>query len=158
MANLLSYIILTAFIHSISSIFISLGPKEKRCVYKKTKKGLRYTGKYFATGVEETANKVYIANNKKEKIWISDNKKEGNFVFTPTADITYALCFASESSKQLTISFDIFKGNEDDTLVSVQSIKELNRNVHEIRKRLDIVHSDLRSSLIRRAGHLESKS
>jgi hypothetical protein len=150
-------VFLLCLIESLHCIFIHLGSKEKRCVYQKTEKGVKYTGKYFVTGVEETANKVYISNSKKERIWVSDFKKEGSFSFYPNEASTYALCFASESTKSITVSFDIFKGNDDDSLVSVQSIKELNKNIHEIRKRVDIIHSDMRSSLVRRSGHLESK-
>lgn len=157
-AHLLSLLSMFSFLLHVESIYIVLSPKEKRCVYKKAKENVKYSGKYFVTGQEETANKVYISNSRKEKIWVSDNKKEGEFeIFNSTEEGYYALCFISDSSKSLTISFDIYKGNKEEALVSVQSIQELNSNIHELRKRVDIIHSDMRNSLIRRTGHLESK-
>lgn len=157
-APFISLISILSLIYQIESIYVVLSPKEKRCVYKKAKENVKYSGKYFVTGQEETANKVYISNSRKEKIWTSDNKKEGDFeIFNSTEEGYYALCFISDSAKSLTFSFDIYKGNKEEALVSVQSIQELNTNIHELRKRVDIIHSDMRNSLIRRTGHLESK-
>ena len=179
---ILSILLLTS---NVYNIFLILAPKEERCVYQKVKSTYIYSGKYFFTGMEEKLNKVFILNQKKEKIWSNNNQKEGSFSFAEPIETksidelkSYSLCFINDSHKSLTASFDIFKNvntalvkneedneyddedidnNQNSNLVTVQNIKELNKNIYELRKRVDIIHSDLRSSLVRREGHLESK-
>ena len=150
-------VIIFMLISYISTIVINLGPKEKRCVYKKFTKDTKYQGKYYFTGQEETMNKVYLANAK-ERFWVRDFEKEGVFdIFSKDEDSTYALCFSSETKFPLTLSFDIFKGKQEDKLVTVQSIQELNSNIHELRKKVEIIQSGVRNAIIRKSGHYKSK-
>lgn len=126
---------------------------------------------------------IWINSNKKEGNFnFNNNTNDSN---SSEVIKKYALCFESLSSKSLTVSFDIFKtlnpsapnneenndnfssltddkeddidNNSNSNFITIDNIRDINKKVYDLRKRVDIIHSDLRSSLVRRETHLESK-
>ena len=78
------------------------------------------------------------------------------------------MCLESTADTQLTISFDFH--DEKNTkqalsvrkyylnylLIYIDNIENLNSIIMNIRRRLDIIHSNMRNSAVRRTSHLES--
>ena len=101
---------------------------------------------------------MHVLNEETNKvIWESVNKKESEFEIKVSKGTVYALCFENKDSKYITVTFNLFEDIDHLNLVSTQTIRDLNSNVHEIRKKVDIVHSDLRNSVVRRKVHVDSK-
>ena len=150
-------ILLSLIIQLTTSMFLVLESWEKRCITKHLKGNHQFTGSYFISGEEEDKNLVFITGPENSRVWESRNHKEGAFHIGVREDGEYSLCFLSEYDKELTVSFDFHDEKKAEELISVQSIENLNQVVHQVRRKMDIIHSNMRNSLIRRATHVESK-
>ena len=148
---------LLLFIEKAISMFIVLEPSEIRCIIKKMKTSRVLKGRFYVTGESETSNIAYILDTKGQKWWEVKNQSQGDFNVAITVEGEYSLCFESKFNRYLTVSFNFYDGKEENNLISAQSIQDMNQNVHELRKKVDIIHNDMRNSVIRRTGHVDSK-
>ena len=142
---------------STSQFFFSVKPKSKECFESHVVKDEKYSGKYYIAGENEESNAMSIRDSKKQLIWESINKKEANFVIQVAEDGIFHVCFENNDNKYITITYNLFDESEHNNLVSSQSIQDMNTNIHEVRRKIDIIHSDLRNSVVRRKVHLDSK-
>jgi hypothetical protein len=118
-------------------------------------KGL--SGKYFMAGENEANNRVFIKDSKRSIIWNNKGKKQADIKIVVENDQLYEICFENFDSKYLTVTFDFYDDDVLNNIVSAQSIIDMNKNVHEMRKKVDIIHHDMRNSAIRRKVHMDSK-
>lgn len=146
-----------AFIHQVYSLFVILNPRETNCIIKYIKENRQLSGSYYVSGQSEVENNCYILGRNNEKLWENKRQNQGTFNLGITNEGEYSLCFESTYDKLQTISFDIHDEKKKDDMISVQSIEQLNTMVHQVRRKMDIIHSNMRNSLIRRSTHLESE-
>jgi hypothetical protein len=138
-------------------IFFVLDPFEQRCISKEMQEKSNFSGVYFISGEREDGNKAMIKNSRGQIIWENHAQKSGSFNLYVQSTEAYSLCIESTVNQQLTISFEFYDEKKDEQLISVQSIDNLNSAIHGIRRKLDIIHGNIRNSAVRRSTHLESK-
>jgi len=114
-----------------------------------------FSGVYFVSGEREEGNKAIIKNANNQILWESTGQKTGTFNLSVIQSGAFSLCVESTVNMQLTVSFDFYDEKKDEQLISVQSIENLNSAIHGIRRKLDIIHGNIRSSAVRRSTHLE---
>lgn len=148
---------LLLLIDKTQSIFISIPPNSKECVLRPVFVGKPFAGKYHLAGENEKKNSVRVYDENNNSLWLQQHAKSSDFKIKVNKDQHYTLCFENLDSKFLTVTFDFFEDEDLNNLVSAQNISELNSNVHDLRKRVDIIHSDMRNSAVRRNVHMESK-
>mmetsp|Transcript_15467 Transcript_15467/g.16050 ORF Transcript_15467/g.16050 Transcript_15467/m.16050 type:complete len:225 (+) Transcript_15467:20-694(+) len=138
-----------------STVFLSISPHNRECVNVEVLKEHGFSGKYYMSGEEEKNNKVTVEDSKKNLIWQSHSQKQSEFKIGVHEDQSYTICFFNTDKKFLTVTFDFFEESESNNIVSAQSISDMNQNIHEVRRKVDIIHSDLRNSAIRRTVHMD---
>lgn len=144
-------------IKSINSIFLSIQGNYVECIYKDSTSEKGLIGKYFMAGENETNNLVFIKDLNNNMIWSNRGQKQSEFRISVEKDQTYQICFENLDKKYLTVTFDFYDDEKLNNIVSTQSITDMNQNVHEMRKKVDIIHHDIRNSAVRRKVHMDSK-
>ena len=144
-------------LEGINSLFIVLKPKSSECIKREVFTNANFAGKYYIAAENENLNRVWVLDKNDKTIWESVNKKESDFQIKVSEDTIYGLCFENNDTKFITVTFNLYEDVDHLNLVSTQTISSLNSNVHDIRKKVDIVHSDLRNSVVRRKVHVDSK-
>jgi hypothetical protein len=148
-----------------SSMSLFLDPYEKTCVYKDIQEKQTLSGVYYFSGQDEDQNEVTIVSPKNVLLFKKESLKNGSFNINTELNGQYAICFKLTSSTHMTVSFDFHDEAKNEQLISVskkcanflESIDNLNTVIHGMRKKLDIIHSNIRNSAVRRSTHLESK-
>jgi hypothetical protein len=156
--RMIFFILIASMIQNSLQIFFVLDPYEQRCVSKNMFEKTSFSGVYFISGEKEEGNKVQIKNASGQVLWDAYGQKTGSFNLNIHTTQAYSLCVENLVNLQLTVSFDFYDEKKDDQLISVQNIDNLNSAIHGIRRKLDIIHGNIRSSAVRRSTHLESKN
>lgn len=139
------------------SMFITLSPNKKECLYQAVHPDNNFVGKYSFVGENEERNRVMVFDGKNNIIWQHSDTRDSEFSINVNHEQDYKICFENLDKKTSVLTFDFHEESAKNNVVSVQNISDMNKNVHEIRKRVDIIHSDLRNSVVRRNQHLDSK-
>lgn len=141
----------------INSVLLIVNKNDVECIYKDSTPEKGLSGKYLFAGKNEENNIVFINNSNNITVWSNQGKKNSDFKVTVDKEQLYQICFENLEKDYLVVSFDLYNEEKLNNIVSTQSITDMNKNIHEMRKRIDILHHDIKNSAIRRKVHTDSK-
>lgn len=137
------------------SVYFVIKSNNKECFETPVHENSEFVGKYLFAGEVENNNKVEILDDKDKVIWSEENKIGSVFKITEIKSTFHKICFYNKDKKMITVTIELYDEGAPIKLVSAKNVNDMNSNIHEMRKKVDIIHHDLRNFAVRRNAHID---
>jgi uncharacterized membrane protein len=148
-------IIIFTIISFCKSIYFVIKPNGVECFETPVHENTEFVGKYLFAGEVENRNKVEVLDDKDNVIWSEDNKIGSVFKINEIKSTFHKICFHNKDKKMITVTIELYDEGAPLKLVSAKNVNDMNNNIHEMRKKVDIIHHDLRNFAVRRNAHID---
>lgn len=153
-----SIILFTLFIvnlFKISSMFITINPKNTQCLSQIKQKSDNLNIIYYISGEEEKKNNARILDPDNKKLWETPGLTSSTFNVVAQKTGKYSFCVDNNSEKPLTVTFEFSENNPEKEMITISTIDNLNSALNDVSKKLDIMQFGIRNGAVRREKHSE---
>lgn len=153
-----SIILFTLFIvnlFKISSMFITINPKNTQCLSQIKQKSDNLNIIYYISGEEEKKNNARILDPDNKKLWETPGLTSSTFNVVAQKTGKYSFCVDNNSEKPLTVTFEFSENNPEKEMITISTIDNLNSALNDVSKKLDVMQFGIRNGAVRREKHSE---
>ena len=153
-----SIILFTLFIvnlFKISSMFITINPKNTQCLSQIKQKSDNLNIIYYISGEEEKKNNARILEHDNKKLWETPGLTSSTFNVVAQKTGKYSFCVDNNSEKPLTVTFEFSENNPEKEMITISTIDNLNSALNDVSKKLDVMQFGIRNGAVRREKHSE---
>ena len=153
-----SIILFTLFIvnlFKISSMFITINPKNTQCLSQIKQKSDNLNIIYYISGEEEKKNNARRLDPDNKKLWETPGLTSSTFNVVAQKTGKYSFCVDNNSEKPLTVTFEFSENNPEKEMITISTIDNLNSALNDVSKKLDVMQFGIRNGAVRREKHSE---
>ena len=155
MKTITLYCIFLANIYKISSLFITINPKDTQCLSQSKQKSENLNIIYYISGEEEKRNIARILDPDNKKLWETPGLSSSTYSVLAQKTGKYSFCVDNLSEKPLTVTFEFSENNPEKEMITISTIDNLNSALNDVSKKLDVMQFGIRNGAVRREKHSE---